>query len=420
MRWGMASVVVSVMVFVPSMASADPPDAIGHVEVIGGWTCHRASDCDGGLAEGSLGYGLRLTDRAEVFGRLTGTAPHGVRDGRDAASVGGGGDAALRWHPLPSLEGRRPLLDPFVELSAGALVHADRWPPGGSHYILRRGGALGLTLRLDAIEVSAGLRQQHLSNGQGLGAHNPAFDGLGGFVALGFAPHPVPAPLEAIHAAPAAAAGAMVLQTQVSLVEADGELGPATRLEARLAFSPGGWSQLRLDAGRLVEVDYVGGEMDVAWQSSGPAKGGGLVGLTAGIQSFAGLVRKRLAAQGEWYVDDFTTVAAQAAYATHTLAADAFALRAQWWLYPVPWLAFGAGLEHTWGDAPTGLDAVAPVVSAEVAPPFLAPWGLSLLAEREVDGLRVFSLRYTTAAPAATKGWSLRDRHRRGGMQVMR
>lgn len=392
---------------VPPMPSPAAPGTRGAPTLHLGWTCHTRADCESGLAELGIGYSVDLTARVELGGRLVATRPHGIRDGRDAATLGGGGDLVMRWHLLAE----RPPVDPYVELVGGLVAHVDRWPPGGSHYVFRRSFGLGLAWHLGpAITLRAGVRQMHLSNGQGLGAHNPAFDGLGGDVGLSLGgrdgSHPLPALLApATDPAPARA----VVQAQAALTEFDGELGAEARVEARAPLGGGAWAQIRAEHGRLFAVDYVGGELDLVGQGAR-----GLVGLTGGVQSFGGLVRRRVALQGEWYADALATVAAQVAYATHDLG-DATTLRVQWLLHPFDWIALGVGYEHAWDDRPAHLDDVQPAVSVEVAPPWIGEHGFTLAAEREIGDLRVFSLRYTAGAPA-----DLRARHRAAGMQPLR
>lgn len=403
MRW-VASIALVPLVALTGLARAEP--AIGSFEAFGAYTCHARADCQSGLAELGVGYRLRLDARTAVGGRLLVTRPDGVRDGRDASSIGAGGDLLFRWHPLTGA----PLLDPFAELVAGVFVHRDDWPPGGSRYILRRGVALGLTVHAGPVDVSLGARQQHLSNGQGLGPHNPAFDGWGGFATVTALPHAIESPLDLAPTAPSASTGA-VLQAQLSLTEGDGELGSAGRVEARVApFAalPGAWTAVRADIGRLVGADYLGGELTVAGQGRL-----GAVALTGGAQSFGGLWRRRVAGQAEWYADPLATVAASLAYATHTLGGDDIELRVAWLIYPIDAIALGIGAEYTWDDAPQTLDDIQPAGSVEVALPWLD--GFTLVAEAETSGLRVLSLRFTVGAPV-----DLRARDRRAGVQPLR
>lgn len=70
--------------------------------------------------------------------------------------------------------------------ASGSLMLYDRgFPSGGSHYngMVQAGPSLSLDLAKGR-NLSAGVRWTHISNGQGLGAHNPSFDGRGFYVQL--------------------------------------------------------------------------------------------------------------------------------------------------------------------------------------------------------------------------------------------
>ncbi len=383
------------------------PQAPARFELHAGWTCHTRSDCASGLAELNPGYRLRLTPRATVSADFALTLPHGVRGTRDARTAGGGGSVGWRWHLLPD----RPLFDPFFELIGGVVVHAAQWPPGGSHYILRRGVALGLTLNpTPTFAISLGVRQQHLSNGQGLGPHNPSFDGLGAFLGVGVLPHAVNHPLPHVLDDDVLPSTRAVVQAQASLLEANGEWGVGLRAEGRVALTPGVWTQIRVDAGRLVGLDFVGGELDLAWQTTR-----GAVGLTGGMQLFAGLRQSAVAAQAEWYADRLSTIALRVGHRVATLAPAATDARLAWRVHPAPWLALDLGAEYTFDDRPDELDRIEPAVGFELAPPWLGDLGITLAVERQVDDLRVFSLRYTGGAAT-----DLRRRYRAGGLQPLR
>lgn len=68
--------------------------------------------------------------------------------------------------------------------ASGSVMFYDRsFPAGGSRYngMLQAGPSLSLGLDTRRT-LTAGARWTHISNGQGLGAHNPSFDGRGLFV----------------------------------------------------------------------------------------------------------------------------------------------------------------------------------------------------------------------------------------------
>ncbi len=72
-----------------------------------------------------------------------------------------------------------------MEATAGLLLYSTRFPAGGDHYngMLRVGPVLALRLSpTDELRLSA--KWMHVSNGQGLGPHNPSYEGHG--LALGW------------------------------------------------------------------------------------------------------------------------------------------------------------------------------------------------------------------------------------------
>ncbi len=70
-----------------------------------------------------------------------------------------------------------------LDASGSLMLYERGFPSGGSWYngMLQAGPSLGLDLSRGR-SLTAGVRWTHISNGQGLGAHNPSFDGRGVFV----------------------------------------------------------------------------------------------------------------------------------------------------------------------------------------------------------------------------------------------
>ena len=98
-----------------------------------------------------------------------------------AAGSGGGGELRLRLSPFPLLAVR-----PELEVSVGLLLFPNQpFLPGGDVYdgIISFGASLHVPL---GAHLALHLRTfvVHLSNGQGLGRHNPAFDGWGAGVGV--------------------------------------------------------------------------------------------------------------------------------------------------------------------------------------------------------------------------------------------
>ena len=95
------------------------------------------------------------------------------------SSAWGLGPTASASFRLADLGAARVGLD-----ASGSVMLYDRgFPSGGSWYngMLQAGPSLNLSLSKGR-SLTTGVRWTHISNGQGLGAHNPSFDGRGVFV----------------------------------------------------------------------------------------------------------------------------------------------------------------------------------------------------------------------------------------------
>jgi hypothetical protein len=70
-----------------------------------------------------------------------------------------------------------------LDASGSVMLYDRRFPAGGSRYngMLQVGPSVTAQLR-PGRSLSGGVRWTHISNGQGLGAHNPSFDGRGVFL----------------------------------------------------------------------------------------------------------------------------------------------------------------------------------------------------------------------------------------------
>lgn len=71
-----------------------------------------------------------------------------------------------------------------VDALGSLLFYTAPFPPGGDVYDFawRIGGTLGYAFT-PSLRVELGVRWMHVSNGQGIGAFNPAYEGLGGTLA---------------------------------------------------------------------------------------------------------------------------------------------------------------------------------------------------------------------------------------------
>jgi len=67
-----------------------------------------------------------------------------------------------------------------VDGIGGIILYNKSFPPGGGIYnfMFRLGGTIGFEVG-DNYKINVGLRRMHISNGQGVGAFNPFYEGVG-------------------------------------------------------------------------------------------------------------------------------------------------------------------------------------------------------------------------------------------------
>jgi hypothetical protein len=151
----------------------------------------RVAGIDLGLIGAGLEWRAAPTLRLQTLALLmggTGTAGNGW-----TANGGAGGELAARLVPFPLGPVR-----PYLRASGGLLLFL-RGPflPGGDRYdfILQLGAGLELPIG-ERLSLFGDLHVVHLSNGQGLGPFNPAFNGEGGLFGVTYALEP-PGPPDA-------------------------------------------------------------------------------------------------------------------------------------------------------------------------------------------------------------------------------
>lgn len=181
-----------------------------------------------------VGAGLRhaLAPSLEVQAVALGLTSFGDIESGEPAAGGGGGEIGLRLLPLQHRRARA-----FAEVNLGLLVFPRRpFLPGADVYEGIFAFAVGLELSLSP-EWSCAMRgfAVHLSNGQGLGPHNPAYDGYG--VAVGVARSLSAPTLPAAPPSPRAAAWMAVAGAEVGEGDAALLAGARARLAHRLARS---------------------------------------------------------------------------------------------------------------------------------------------------------------------------------------
>lgn len=131
----------------------------------------------------AAGAEWRAAPTLALRGAVLAATPVGsIREG-EASSFGMGGELQLRMIPWPT-----HVVSPYAYWGLGLLLFPEVFLPGADHYEGLISFGLGADLRLaDHWAVGLSCYYVHLSNGQGLGAHNPAYDGLGGGLTLSHA-----------------------------------------------------------------------------------------------------------------------------------------------------------------------------------------------------------------------------------------
>lgn len=305
---------------------------------------------------------------------------------------------------------------PFVRWSLGILFFPRRpFLPGGDVYegIIGLGGGVDVAVS-QRVRIRAEVLYAHLSNGQGLGPHNPAFDGIGGALGVGWAVGPV----RALSAVWPVAPQRPARNPAVPGVQADvagGRVDEASLALASLrAFWPlgeVGVGGVDLTAGPL--VGEVVTEAGLVAAMHLPAV---TLGMRLAYKHFAGIHTVSLHAQAEAHLSPEVSAVVMGAH-ERTFGGDdvtraAVGLRA----FPLRWLALELGVGFDRIGAPRLGDTSDPYLGVEAQLPVGAPdWQLSVFLERQVSTLDLLGLRV-----AWGMGPTLRDAARRTGWRPLR
>ena len=361
------------------------------------------------LAVASLGAELSLAPSLQARASAVALAPFGeTRDGRVAH--GGGGELALHLTPFPSWRVR-----PFARASAGLLFFLrDPFLPGGDVYdfMLNFGGGVEVSLS-DHFVMGLHAHYSHLSNGQGLGPFNPAFDGIGAGLDLRYSLAPR-ARIDGGGVPPTAGAR----RTWTPGLVVDGSIGAAGgallstgRLRVAERVSDHLVALFDGEAGTLASAALyeVGLALAGHW-------GVASAGLHAGYRNYAGLSTLVLAAQAEAHVSPEVSFVAMGAFErsdfSGSLARAAIAMRA----FPIePLLVeLGVGFDRL-GD-PSAHDVSDPYFVFEWQLPLRAPdWQVSLFVDSQVSTVKLAGLRV-----AWGMGATLREQARQTGWRRVR
>lgn len=124
-----------------------------------------------------LGLGVTLMHASGHITQLTGSLADGSLREVRLASPGWGLGPSIGASLRTSLTAT---VGVSLDVQGAVLLHDRAFPAGGKRYNGLIEGGPSLHWRLDGGgELSVDARWLHLSNGQGLGAHNPSYDGRG-------------------------------------------------------------------------------------------------------------------------------------------------------------------------------------------------------------------------------------------------
>lgn len=123
----------------------------------------------------SVGAAYYLTGGLGVYGEALAIVTRGMRDGTETDTEGIGAFFALRWHFI-----RTARWSLYLNHGIGPVWFIEEFPPGGTKLNALTQYSLGMSTRIgDSSILNLGLRHSHISNGKGMVAENPAFDGTG-------------------------------------------------------------------------------------------------------------------------------------------------------------------------------------------------------------------------------------------------
>ncbi len=352
---------------------------------------------------GRVGFEHYLRRGLALGGELGLRAIDGVAsDGGDYETKGLSGGVNLRWHPLATRG-----WSPFVEFGVGLLATTDEFPEGGTNLNGIRHTGVGVEFDLsEHLRLVAGLRQQHVSNGKGQVADNPAWESQGAYVALAFDVTPRGARQLDLRAMTAPAA-----QTWSARLEArGGEYG---------SDDTGGGAVLALD-GRVYRDLYVQVRGSLDSTDGETLREFGAALYVRGVRGRAGLAVDRqeldvfaddeFSLFGEWLANDITTVSSVLGHERRNHADDRYFAGLTLRLYALDNLAIDSGMVARATSDELRADAFNVPLGLEFAPAPRALPGVSLFAQKDLDdGANFVGLRWVLT-PAASTPLTLRER----------
>jgi hypothetical protein len=364
-----------------------------------------------------IGMRFQLAPTLEAHAAALGLITAGTAELGPPARSGWGGELGLRLSPWPTWSVR-----PYVYTGLGLLLFPRRpFLPGGDVYEGLVSFGVGADVPLDD-RWSVGVKgfAAHLSNGQGLGPHNPAYDGYGAGLELKYAVlRGEPSKSPWADAPPHGAGGsARAGYAPGFSIDAEaGRVGDAALLAARLRgaerISDAVIAVLDTEIGTLAEepVAEIGLAVvgHLGWAS---------LGVHGGYRRYAGIDTALATAQLEAHATQELSFVAMAHHERARGFEDLWRAAIGGRLFPLPSvvLEVGVGFDRL-GQANTFQnDHADPYFAAEWAMPFSSKeWQLSLFLDRQISTVDTVGLRF-----AYGMGEHLRDAARRDGWRRLR
>lgn len=381
--------------------------------ITGGFLHGNGRNDDVQVAAARFGLVHYFRERLGFFSEAAALAPSGRRDGRVVDTVGLGFASGLRWHFR-----LRPRYGLYAEWGAGFMVATDAFPPQGTSWNGMSYFGAGVNAGAgDGLQILAGLRQMHVSNGKGLVPQNPSFDGLGGYLGLALTPrYRPPYPL----VGDALPFGGRDLRWRAEAtyehVDDDDSSGGGVSADLALAWRPGLRLQLAGTMAQLVD--------EAIWKVSArlyqeTTSGRVLVGYSR--QEFNVFTSDICDLQVERTLSDVSTVVGTVSYEDKNLAQDRLYGGLFIITYPAAFAAISSGVgferqQREIFDSVDNLNDAGLNLGLEVAPRFMARLGLSAYCtvgigyDSQLAGIRL--------QPGRTA--SLGERHRRGAVMMVR
>ena len=324
---------------------------------------------------------------------------------REVETEGAGASLGLRW----DFAGGR-LWRAFVGGRQGFLWTEDHFPPGGSPWNGLRELGFGVAARLgERHELLLELAQRHVSNGRGLTAENPSYDGLGAYVSFARAHRPGPGSFP--DRSPAVELDRRAdLRVEGAIGEADDESLAAVALLAELPLDLRWRVQAEAALGQLGDEPLE--ELGLHLVARGT---GGVVAAGAQYRRFADeLESVQVALQAEHYANDILSfVGALGLDDQLDFGDDRLFASLGFRIYPLPDVAIQPRAHFLLPEDELDEESLDLGIDLEWSPPWLDR--VALFYEERPGDLHSIGMRFYGGPPKP-----LVDRHREDGLHRLR